>query len=85
MGGVKVFSFNPTMAQICWRKPFNSSVDVVAYNPAGSMLAVASHEQVIEILNVRKDYSRICRCVGHSSAIKHLDWSVDGSVIRSMC
>jgi hypothetical protein len=28
--------------------------------------------------------ARLSRCVGHSSAVRHLDWSADGSCIQSM-
>jgi hypothetical protein len=28
--------------------------------------------------------ARVLRCVGHSSAVRHLDWSADGSCIQSM-
>jgi WD40 repeat protein len=30
------------------------------------------------------DWARGVRCMGHSSAVKHLDWSVDGSCLQSV-
>jgi hypothetical protein len=32
---------------------------------------------------LQSGYRRIARCVGHSSTVTHLDWSVDSSVIQS--
>jgi hypothetical protein len=45
--------------------------------PAGS------HDQAIDVLDTHAANKRVARCVGHSSAIKHLDWSQDGRTIRS--
>lgn len=30
-------------------------------------------------------YTRIVRCSGHSSYVRHLDWSADSSMIQSAC
>lgn len=30
-------------------------------------------------------YARICRCAGHSSYLKHVDWSLDSRILQSNC
>ncbi len=34
--------------------------------------------------SVSKEYARVARCMGHSSTVRALDWSVDSSVLQSV-
>ncbi|XP_033208456.1 echinoderm microtubule-associated protein-like 2 isoform X4 [Belonocnema kinseyi] len=64
----------------------NEPLQVVRFSPDGSMLAIGSRDNHIYIYQVNEDgtkYSRVGRCMGHSSFITHLDWSVDGQHLRS--
>ncbi|GAB6020327.1 Echinoderm microtubule-associated protein-like 5 [Chamberlinius hualienensis] len=62
------------------------SIDVVRFSPDGNYLALGSHDNNIYIYQVEDQchkYSRVGRCAGHSSFVTHLDWSTDGSILRS--
>eukprot|EP00873_Tetraselmis_striata_P042208 jgi/Tetstr1/462472/TSEL_007468.t1 len=82
-GGLQVLEFYPAMRQVFWGHDTHSSIDELKYSPCGQFLAVASHDQCIYVYNVSKGYSKVGRCVGHSSSVIHLDWSADSAVIQS--
>ncbi|KAF7393141.1 hypothetical protein HZH66_008974 [Vespula vulgaris] len=61
-------------------------IQVVTFSPSGNLLALGSRDNYIYVYQVNEDatkYSRVGRCMGHSSFITHLDWSVDGQYLRS--
>jgi microtubule-associated protein-like 1/2 len=61
-------------------------IQVVQSSPDGSMLALGSRDNNIYIYQVTEDghkYNRVGRCMGHSSFITHIDWSVDNQTLRS--
>ncbi|XP_015114327.1 echinoderm microtubule-associated protein-like 2 isoform X3 [Diachasma alloeum] len=64
----------------------SEALQVVRFSPDGTLLALGSRDNHIYIYQVNEDarkYSRVGRCMGHSSFITHLDWSVDGQYLRS--
>ncbi|XP_033314732.1 echinoderm microtubule-associated protein-like 2 isoform X3 [Bombus bifarius] len=61
-------------------------IQVVRFSPDGTLLALGSRDNYIYVYQVNEDavkYSRVGRCMGHSSFITHLDWSMDGQYLRS--
>lgn len=54
------------------------------YSPDGSKLAVGSHDNNIYIYD-SSDYTLLGKLTAHNSYITNLDWSQDGSYIRSNC
>ena len=40
--------------------------------------------QFIDVFDVSRGYSRVCRCAGHSSTVRHLDWAADSGAIQSV-
>uniref|UniRef100_A0A1B6C405 Uncharacterized protein n=2 Tax=Clastoptera arizonana TaxID=38151 RepID=A0A1B6C405_9HEMI len=61
-------------------------IQIVKYSPDARYLALGSRDNNIYIYQVGEDmrkYSRVGRCVGHSSFITHLDWSEDSQYLRS--
>lgn len=61
-------------------------IQTCQFSPNGTLLAIGSRDNHIYIYQVSegaKKYSRIGRCMGHSSFITHLDWSVDGQYLRT--
>lgn len=55
------------------------------YSPDNSMLAVGSHDNLIYVYDVNKDYELYCKFNKHNSFVTSLDWSKDGTYIRSVC
>ncbi|XP_046824221.1 echinoderm microtubule-associated protein-like 2 isoform X2 [Vespa crabro] len=61
-------------------------IQVVAFSPNRILLALGSRDNYIYIYQVSEyatKYTRVGRCMGHSSFITHLDWSIDGEYLRS--
>ncbi|MGH0114994.1 UNVERIFIED_CONTAM: hypothetical protein FKN15_065918 [Acipenser sinensis] len=64
----------------------NEIISNVKYSPDGNYLAVGSHDNFIYIYTVTengKKYSRVGKCMGHSSFVTHLDWSKESQYIVS--
>ena len=59
-------------------------IEVVRYSPDGSKLAVGSHDNTIYVYDTN-GYKLAGKLSAHKSFIVSLDWSLDGSYIRSVC
>ena len=59
-------------------------IETMSYSPDGSKLAVGSHDNNIYIYDA-STYALLGKCTKHNSFIVSVDWSVDGSYIRSVC
>lgn len=68
----------PTMIPAEW-------IECMAYNPDCSVLAVGSHDNFVYLYNKEKKYKYTGKLKGHSSFITCLDWSQDGSYMRTNC
>lgn len=57
------------------------------YSKDGSMLAVASKENKIDIyaIDAAMAYAHAGTCVGHNSAVSHVDWDESGQWLQSVC
>lgn len=72
-----------------------SEIAELKYSPDSRTLAVASHDQYIDLYDAEASvgadgkeahpYIRLRRCGGHSSTVMHLDWSVDSRMLQSQC
>ena len=60
-------------------------VEVAEYSPDGNFLAVGSHDTNIYIYDAANGYSLVGTCSKHNASITCIDWSQDGSYIRSVC
>ncbi|XP_028026451.1 echinoderm microtubule-associated protein-like 2 isoform X3 [Bombyx mandarina] len=61
-------------------------IQTIQYSPDNKMVALGSRDNFIYIYRVEDNgarYSRLGKCLGHSSYITHLDWSEDSQYIRS--
>lgn len=56
----------------------------MTYSPDGSKLAVGSHDNFIYVYETSA-YDLLGKLTGHSSYITCLDWSQDGTYLRSVC
>jgi len=59
-------------------------IEAMVYSPDSKNLAVGSHDNMIYIVDT-KSYKKVTKLTGHSSFITSLDWSVDGTYLRSNC
>lgn len=59
-----------------------SWVSEIKFAPSGDMVATGSHDTMINIYKF-PEMSKKATCKGHSSYIRHIDWSVDGHAIHS--
>ncbi|KAK3276728.1 hypothetical protein CYMTET_15223 [Cymbomonas tetramitiformis] len=83
-GRVKIVD-EPTLQTLCSIKECNSAIDDLKYSPDNSLLATASHDTFIDLFNVEQGYQHVARCKGHSSTVRHLDWSTDSALLQSNC
>ena len=60
-------------------------IEVAEFSPSGNLLAVGSHDTNIYIYDATSDFSLVGVCKAHKAALTCIDWSMDESVIRSVC
>jgi WD40 repeat protein len=60
-------------------------IEVAEYSPDGGLLAVGSHDTNIYIYDANADYALVGTCTKHNASVTCIDWSMDGSTIRSVC
>jgi WD40 repeat protein len=60
-------------------------IEAVQYSADGSKCAVGSHDNKIRIYDANNGYALAATCSDHKSFIVSVDWSIDGSQIRSVC
>ena len=60
-------------------------IEVAEYSPDGAILAVGSHDTNIYLYDVNDDYSLKGTCTKHNASVTCIDWSMDSSMIRSVC
>uniref|UniRef100_A0A1Y1MLA9 Uncharacterized protein n=1 Tax=Photinus pyralis TaxID=7054 RepID=A0A1Y1MLA9_PHOPY len=60
-------------------------IQIMQFSPDGSMLALGSRDNYIYMYQVSEThkFSRVGKCMGHSSFVTHIDWSADGEILRS--
>jgi WD40 repeat protein len=58
-------------------------ITVVKFSPEGETLAVGSEDGSIYLYATQDEYELIGRCVRHTGAVSHIDFSADGEWIRS--
>ena len=84
-GGAMAVYDEETFEQIKFAIHCKEDIDELKYAPNAKYLAVGSHDNYVDLLDVANDYAMLCRLAGHSSYIKHIDWSADSRVIQSVC
>jgi echinoderm microtubule-associated protein-like 6 len=75
-----------TLRPVWQGKDSQQSITDLKYSPNGKTLAAASMDRHIDLYAVGQQcYTKVARCNGHSSVVRQLDWSSNGSVIQSVC
>ena len=81
-GAIQVLDYK-NLDAVFWNKDFGSAVSDVKFSPNGRYLAAASHDTFVDVFDRHRDYRKVCRCAGHSSTVRHLDWSADNKIIQT--
>ena len=84
-GGAMAVYDEETFEQIKFAIHCKEDIDELKYAPNGKYLAVGSHDNYVDLLDVANDYAMLCRLAGHSSYIKHIDWSADSTMLQTNC
>ena len=58
-------------------------VTELKYSQSGDILAIGCRDNLIHILSAQNNYKRLAICRGHSSYIKNIDFSIDGTILQS--
>ncbi|GBG31008.1 Eukaryotic translation initiation factor 3 subunit K [Hondaea fermentalgiana] len=64
-------------------KHCTETIDDIRFSPDGRLLAVASHDNFIDVYLVQEGFKHLARCKGHSSYVTHIDWSADSRFLQS--
>ncbi|KAG5190289.1 quinon protein alcohol dehydrogenase-like superfamily [Tribonema minus] len=62
-----------------------AAIECLAYSPDGLTLAVGAHDACVHLLAAAAGYARRAVCRGHSSYVRHLDFSADSRYLKSNC
>ena len=81
-GTIRVLDFK-TLEPIFTNKDLTQGVADLKFSPDGRWLAAASNDTFIDVFDRQKGYAKTVRCAGHSSTVRHIDWSADSRIIQS--
>jgi len=81
-GTIRVLDFK-TIEPIFTNKDLTQGVADLKFSPDGHWLAAASNDTFIDVFDRQKGYAKTVRCAGHSSTVRHIDWSADSRIIQS--
>jgi len=85
MGKVSIRDKNDLNKKLKSLKEPEEWSEVMRYSPDGTLFAVGSHDNNIYVYEVNNDYKLYTKFAKHNSFVTSLDWSQDGSYIRSVC
>jgi WD40 repeat protein len=77
-------SSNNTSVLVATMNDSKEWIEVLTYSPDGTKLAVGSHDNTIYIYD-SSSYKLLGKCTAHKSFIVSVDWSLDGTFLRSVC
>ncbi len=85
MGKVSIRLISDMNKKICTLKEAEEWSEVMRYSPDGTMFANGTHDNIIYVYDVTNNYKLYCKFAKHNSFVTSVDWSKDGSYLRSVC
>lgn len=71
------------MTEVVHIKDRKEAIHELKYSPDGAHLAVGSNDNSVDIYGVVQRYKKVGECVGSSSFITHMDWSMDSKFLQT--
>lgn len=71
------------MTEVVHIKDRKEAIHELKYSPDGAHLAVGSNDNSVDIYGVVQRYKKVGECIGSSSFITHMDWSIDSKFLQT--
>nr|XP_034963441.1 echinoderm microtubule-associated protein-like 5 isoform X5 [Zootoca vivipara] len=71
------------MTEVVHIKDRKEAIHELKYSPDGNFLAVGSNDSSVDIYGVVQRYKKVGECVGSTSFITHMDWSLDSKLLQT--
>lgn len=71
------------MTEVVHIKDRKEAIHELKYSPDGNFLAIGSNDSSVDIYGVIQRYKKVGECVGSSSFITHMDWSLDSKYLQT--
>ncbi|TTC14938.1 Echinoderm microtubule-associated protein-like 6 [Bagarius yarrelli] len=71
------------MTEVVHIKDRKEAIHEVKYSPDGAHLAVGSNDNSVDIYGVVQRYKKVGECLGSTSFITHMDWSIDSKYLQT--
>eukprot|EP01119_Soliformovum_irregulare_P013844 TRINITY_DN3722_c0_g1_i1.p1 TRINITY_DN3722_c0_g1~~TRINITY_DN3722_c0_g1_i1.p1 ORF type:complete len:1927 (-),score=428.61 TRINITY_DN3722_c0_g1_i1:16-5796(-) len=82
-GAFSVYAVARELKELCHFKHRNECISDVKFSPNGQLLAVASHDNFVDLYRCDDKWTRVGRCSGNSSFITHIDWTMDSDLLMT--